>query len=315
MAYQTATATDASDLLDKLRLFLLANGWTVDNWADFGAVTRKTLTVHKGAFFATFRSQTDGSTTTADPAPYVSVIGHSGYTSGTLVQESPAFRCNALSGPFVAYDFFEGQSKDGPYIHVVVETASGVFKHFGTGILNREGVYTSGQYVYAQSYDYGISGSTHNASLADYNTHAVPFDSRGGAQWGCVRADADGVSPAWHVGRASSGGYLLAGFSLGPSASASNSAPIGGPSRATPSSLTGRTALWPLWCLIPRPSGFYSPAGYPADMRHIRLDNYNPRDILTLGADQWRVFPIIRKNGINGEPNSGTYGYAFRVNA
>ena len=314
MAYQTATATDATDLLDKLRLFLLASGWSVDNWADFGAVTRKTLTVHKGAFYVTFRSQTDGSTTTSDPAPYLGVIGHSGYSSGTLVQESPATRCNALSGPFVAYDFFEGQGKDGPYIHVVVETASGVFKHFGSGILNREGVYTSGQYVYAQSYNYGTAGSTHFASDADHNSHAVPFDNRGSTVWGSVRADADGVSPAWHQGRTGAN-YLIAGFSGGPASAAGSSAPIGGPSRAAPSSLTGRTALWPLWCLIPRPSGFYSPAGYPADMRYIRLDNYNPRDILTLGADQWKLFPVIRKNGVNGEPNSGTYGYAFRVNA
>jgi len=88
-----------------------------------------------------------------------------------------------------------------------------------------------------------------------------------------------------------------------------------GPYLAGASALTGRTQLWPLWCLGRRPSQLASPLGYPPDMRFIRLDYYNPKDILTLGTEKWKVFPVIRKNGALGEPNSGLYGYAYRINS
>lgn len=39
MAVETGTATDYHDLLDKLRIFLLAEGWTVLNWDAPGSIT------------------------------------------------------------------------------------------------------------------------------------------------------------------------------------------------------------------------------------------------------------------------------------
>lgn len=60
----------------------------------------------------------------------------------------------------------------------------------------------------------------------------------------------------------------------------------------------------------------------PRNARLCRLDNLTPGSIVTYGADQWKVYPWLRKdattrNGVNNNfgtpPNhTGTYGYAIR---
>lgn len=316
MAYQSASASDANDLLDKLRLFVEGAGWTVDFWGDY--LGGKALCVNRAGHYATFRAVPTGGTgvgTGADPAPFVSVRAHNGYTAapapGTVAQASPELWTNAMAGPFVGYDFFEGDGADGPYVHVVVETTAGVFKHFGSGVLNREGEFSTGQYAHSSRWNYNDSPSNNNISTPDYTGHRVPFDVRGSNEGTYVRADVDGVSPNWLGGNNLHGGYSQnnGGSSL------TDVATLRGPYLAGASALTGRTQLWPLWCLGRRPSQLASPLGYPPDMRFIRLDYYNPKDILTLGTEKWKVFPVIRKNGALGEPNSGLYGYAYRINS
>ena len=317
MAYQTASATDSPDLLDQLRLFLIGAGWTVDFWGDVS--TNKALCVHRGTFYATFRTYATGGTgvgTGTDPAPFVGVTGHSGYSGtpgpGTLTQASTELLTNGMPGPYVGYDFFEGDGTSGPYIHVVVETQAGVFKHFGSGTLNKEGAITSGQYVYCSRWYYNDSvNSNYPISNPDQASpaHLVPFDTRNSYVATYVRADADGTSPYWMGGSNLNGGFSQNSPSVG------NYETLRGPHLSSPSSLTGRTPLWPLWMIGRRLSNLYSPLGYPPDFRYIRIDNYNPKDVLTLGTDQWKVFPVIRKNGPTGEVNSGLYGYAYRINS
>jgi len=317
MAYQNASAADAADLLDRLRLFLLANGWAVDFWGNQTAVTGKALSVSKAGLHATFLSQTSGGNGASDPAPYLGVIGHTGHTPNanpaTQAAASPPVYCNAVTGPFVGYDFFEGVGRDGPYVHVVIETQAGHFKHLGTGILDREGVYTSGQYTFASRWNYGTS------YVFDTNSpyHATPFDSAGAyAVWGYVRADADGATPQWLMGsdpqtqeaRAVSSGLLNA-----PGGAGNYGGVQHGPARSMPSAVTGRTLLLPCLLLGERAGGFFSPLGAPPDVRHVRLDHHNPKDVITLGTTQWRVYPNIRKNGVATEPNSGAWGLAYRV--
>ena len=51
--------------------------------------------------------------------------------------------------------------------------------------------------------------------------------------------------------------------------------------------------------------------------RYVRIDNYSPEQIITLGSDQWRVYPYYRKNlsardGGTGIEHTGTFGFAIR---
>jgi len=53
--------------------------------------------------------------------------------------------------------------------------------------------------------------------------------------------------------------------------------------------------------------------------RTLRVDNYDPGQIITLGDDQWRIYPFYRKNAdqrdgttSSGGDHSGTMGWAIR---
>jgi hypothetical protein len=51
---------------------------------------------------------------------------------------------------------------------------------------------------------------------------------------------------------------------------------------------------------------------FPAS-RLVRIDNLTPGDVMTIGSDQWKCFPVIRKNGGPGLETSLNWGYAYRV--
>ncbi len=308
MSYQTGAANDAADLLDKLRLFATANGWTQDFWGNRTAATGKALSLHKSALYATFFSQTSGGYA-EDPAPFIGVRGHTGYLADanpdTQTDASAITWSNYLPGPYVAYHFFSGAN----YLHVVVETTAGTFKHFGTGTLVTQGVVTSGQYVYAARWYYSNPSHLNNP---DSYYHGLPFDDQNwtyALQNGTyVRADFGGITPRWHFSRSgdAAGDELKCGYRI-------DASPQDLLNDAGHSTLTGRAPLWPLWCAVKRGSGYWSDIGYPPDMRFVRIDSLNDGESLTLGTDTWKVFPVHRKNGPIGAPNSGTYGFAFRV--
>lgn len=86
-----------------------------------------------------------------------------------------------------------------------------------------------------------------------------------------------------------------------------------------PSAWNGEAALLPLQCYKNRPSSKISLVADLEHARHLRIDNLAPGDILTLGADKWKVFPWYRKNTVqrNGIAwtrinHTGTFGWAIR---
>lgn len=54
--------------------------------------------------------------------------------------------------------------------------------------------------------------------------------------------------------------------------------------------------------------------------RYLRIDNYEPNQTLTLGNEEWKIYPGVRKNlayrdgggGSNGSDHTGTFGIAIR---
>ena len=54
-----------------------------------------------------------------------------------------------------------------------------------------------------------------------------------------------------------------------------------------------------------------------AHCRFLRIDNYQPGDIIPLGPDRWKVAPWYRKNtaqrdGGSNIQHTGTFGWAIR---
>ena len=53
--------------------------------------------------------------------------------------------------------------------------------------------------------------------------------------------------------------------------------------------------------------------------RYVRVDNYEPEQIITLGSDKWKIYPFYRKNiqerdggWFGGADHTGTFGWAIK---
>ena len=84
-----------------------------------------------------------------------------------------------------------------------------------------------------------------------------------------------------------------------------------------PSAWNSESVLLPLMAMLERPSFKSSLVLSLNDARRCRIDNFAPGDILTIGSDQWKVFPWYKKdvaarNGGSGIDHSGTLGWAIR---
>ncbi len=317
--YETGTASSATDLLDKLRIFATANGWTQNFFGARTTGSGQALQLTKGSMAATFIADTAAGTS-ADPGTYLGAYQHATYNAGngTESQADASLKCytNGMSGPYSAYHFVSGAESGSDYLYVVVEVSAGTYKHVGVGKLVGLGALTTGAFAFACRWSY--SSSQVDDLLSTH--HSWPFDhgennNRAGAGTQ-VRADCDGIVPRWYdfngglsYGNRGGGGVRVVGNNLG-----NLRGTVYGPAVPGASALTGRAVLTPCLVYGERGSNLASMLGFPPGIRWAKLDYLTPGDILTLGADQWKVFPVIRKNGSAGQVNSGTYGYAYKVN-
>ena len=83
----------------------------------------------------------------------------------------------------------------------------------------------------------------------------------------------------------------------------------------TPNTWNGEATLLPVQAYLARPSSKVSLIAELGHMRYVRIDNYNAGDIITLGADRWKVFPWWQRNAASRDGadfSSGTLGFAVR---
>ena len=84
---------------------------------------------------------------------------------------------------------------------------------------------------------------------------------------------------------------------------------------------TGQTVLVPIQPTIDRGSSKRSIVLDLVYARYVRLDTLNVGDVITLGSDRWKVYPVYKRDGsVRNGPSgftgvtsrhSGTYGYAI----
>ena len=80
------------------------------------------------------------------------------------------------------------------------------------------------------------------------------------------------------------------------------------------------TVLLPIKPVAMRSSGGLTIIANPKNARYVRIDNIVPGEIITFGADRWKVYPFMRKdatqrNGVGwsaGATHTGTFGYAIK---
>jgi hypothetical protein len=285
MAYETGNASNIDNLLQALATFASAQGWTISYNGDrtgTGAGLGTCVIISKGGTCHTnFRTTNSSNTiTTAGQDPYNASLTTEQQTN------SSSETTDAMTGPFQAYHFFAGNT----YFYAVVETQPGIYKHFGCGILEKYGTVSPGHFIYGCDWDYTQNPAYINDPFS--SNHLWPFENGGR-----LRVDYDGNTNLWSTTANRLGFY--------PS---SRSTRLNDVSAYTQRSVFAA----PIWYLD-RPNSYASMVGIAPGIRCVLLNWIAPGDSLTFGSDVWKVFPVIKRNGAAGEPNSGLYGFAFKV--
>lgn len=86
---------------------------------------------------------------------------------------------------------------------------------------------------------------------------------------------------------------------------------------AQPNAWNNQAILLRVQVYVKRASDKFSLVADMEHVRHIRNDNYNDGDILTLGSVKWKIYPLLRKNisarnGASSSTHSGTLALAVR---
>jgi hypothetical protein len=323
MAYSTGTATSNADLLDKLRAFLLVQGWTIEAWRfQIAQPTWRWLSVSKSGRFFNFIDYFFAGNATHSPVAgniytYYATSYNSGVEAFAQAGVNNGSGCSGILGPFVSYHFFEGTGTSGPYVHCVVEVAAGEFRHFGVGVLNKIGTYTGGEFVGGTSWAMSVT----NVRTPGSTLHGIPFDDSGSAAGGwplpgtevrCLEA-ASG-SRVFSLVSAPAGFRLrvggIGGYNIGATGPGGGSwllQAVAGPINAIAASPLIRA-----FCFAERASGFFSFIGDPPGFRFLDMTYLSPGDEVVFGSETWKVFPITRKGSTPAEiPQSANFGFAY----
>jgi len=171
MSYQTGTASNTIDLLQKIGTWLASTGWTIDSSIVRGTGWR--LHCHKAALYMNFSAGfNEGGTVAGFINSYGSLNDYllalyagDGYSSGsdwrsqsggpilTGTANKCGCGCPMPSGAIVAYHFFADSAGDNCV--VVIERTAGIFSHMFWGpSLNKIGSWTGGPYFGASLDNY-----------------------------------------------------------------------------------------------------------------------------------------------------------------
>jgi len=180
VAYQTGSASDQTDLMNKLQVFAAANGFTVEHYSGVDRllyISRAADSLyagfawdgenHIGVYQALGYSAGSVSTPWAMPQD-------SGNGVANLAQLYKERNVNNIAnGPFPTYHFF---GYTNPYaIHVVLEFSAGIYRHFGFGKLEKVGNWIGGAWVAGHHWNSQRDGSS--LGVPNSGNHSILLDS------------------------------------------------------------------------------------------------------------------------------------------
>jgi hypothetical protein len=334
MAHETGTATGIEDLITKLFLFagttITTKPWTVEeldlsnNW---GTLSIANADPDRDDVYVSFRWPTS----TIEQLGVYQSLGFSGpgiaphlhtsdsgngSTVGAITTER---RVNfESSGPFTSYDFFAGEG-DTPYIYVVVEVDAGRYRHFGFGNLNKLNDFQGGEFAYAHVW----SQNTNYIDIPHNTNHNVCFDHGFTAANGATihlegLPNQDGASE-WGVAAGNS--------TIGNDTAANSRIRVQGGLRGgmmgyyitfiPVSTVNAYKALVPIELIYFDETDSvdaWRPLGNLPDIAIINMKNLVVDSAISDGTNDWRVFPMVRKQYLtNNTEESWNAGIAYKV--
>ncbi len=315
MAYQEVLApASAAAVIDAIRSFAAANGWTVERNNLVGSL--RTLTLSRaGLDYVHIYNPT-----TAE----LRILGSIDYASGTAPEATTRrskFSAVNMSGigPYTKMFMFAGATPS-PYLHVVIELATaGVYRHISFGMIEKWEAFTGGTYTAASNWN--SSGSS-QAPGYNGNNHALfgrDNTSSGSTQGDSVRCDfaADSRTDAW-FSITNNQGELSAAAGI-----ISNQTDLTAiVNNCDENVFSNRSILHPTDLKINRVGNYWSRIGRFPNVRFCSIFKYTPADEITIGSDIWKIFPMCRKFTPNlntafpvYDAHSNYYAYAYKKEA
>lgn len=331
MAYQTGTSTGCNDLLDKFRLFAIAQGWTVNRWV--ASALGQELCISKGSAYFNFRSVQNENLllngVLGGAGMYgIMVSGSDGYSTGLTWDRQPGYPVRNVGtlgasdqghvwmmvhdlaiGPFPSYHFISSGTGS---LYCELEVSTGIFQRFGVGSLDLYNPAASGggRFYYATGGAMPLTFANQKWREYDidnptYCMECVPFR----------RASLAGYhSGTYQAGRTTSGSMVRTAFSSfdnwAGSGRDATQQPYPWVSQGggchdrfirdlSPSPLNGIGVLVPNVVSLNINNEFLAPIGQVPGMRYMDMTGYLPGDEFTLGGDTWKVFPWYQKGGFS----------------
>lgn len=325
MTYQTGTSSSAVDLLDKFRVFAIAQGWAVNRWVAAGSGYE--LCISKGSAYFNFRAWDNENMLlnglTQSGTYGITMNGSDGYdallawdrqpgypmrgSGGASDQYQTLMPCHVNVGPFPAYYFF---SPDAKTLYCELEQTTGTFVRFGCGSLDLFNLAApgGGRFVYATSSGHVTSSTgstsewlgTHMDATNDAPAEMVPFRGADFQNYNNGR----GCASAVRVTFATYDNWAVSCRDPATTALPMAGCQGGGvhdkvlrDSGASP--LNGVGLLLPNIVSYNAGNEFFVPIGTVPGLRYMDMTMYQPGDEFSIGLDTWKVFPWYQKGGLS----------------
>ena len=278
MPYQTGSFSSFADLQTTVESFCTTNGWTLTAGVLAKAGCHvKVISDASNRLLINVGDGDDGFGTLTNPVPYTFRMLTS--RAGQSISFPATYHLFSLSDP--------------EHIFLVINYNVSWCQHMAFGNVKKYGTWSGGQIASSTFYS-----DTSTQKVPDYYTYFYSTYSinGGGAYLYFIRkrinytanpsagmlCDIDDVS--WLVntdGSAPEGVGVFAGSSLAmPYLNKSNSINL-------------QPAMFPAILTMSRPSNLRSVIATVPHVRYLRVDNYQPGDIIEVGSQKWMVFPHI----------------------
>jgi len=297
MAYYSGSAVDMAAVRTALVNACIAEGWS---WNAGTEMLSKGLMFLRLQVTSGYLAALGRTSAGAGDAPGVVRIGQIGITPITF----PA-----------SYEIFVFPDE----VYLVVNHSVDFYQWMAFGLSSISGLTGSGMWLGAS-----IGASNDSASSGVYILATVggaigPDRTPAALFWSTIYPT--GVQVANRNCFVNSGldgeGWLLNNAGVNSLVGALSCAPLIG---LLPSSWNSEAVLLPIRAFKARPSNKISLVADLQNARYTRVDNYSPGQIVTVGDEQWKIFPWYRKDSANrngfsassGVAHSGTFGWAIR---
>lgn len=319
MAMQTGTMNGANNASDIIKAFIEANGWTINSYVTQGAGKR--LHAVKNGCYINWRSLVSegwqGYTTQSNGLfSYIST----GYNAGSTYYDQPgrhpfgseytAHGFIDLDGAAMTYYAYAFSGADWDTVLIFINTTGNIWQHMGFGTLKKCDTYTGGQYGFGSCYPnvsnpaaaFGLLGQKPNNYFSWLYGHGeVNVTSIGGF-----------TGMAWASGAGTVATPRLADTFWNWQQICKNS----------PNLWNNVQPLDQYEVFISLLNGTFVQATTPfgklgkiPELFVLNIKDYAPGSLYTIGADNYRVFPVYQKDlgeAVDFSTHTGTWGIAVK---